>query len=103
MNQEYFDANEPVNGSLKELRTLRDYETSNWETMHFAGTKAIQLAMNYLDDKKRIYMDLILKKLNEDALVKFLDIVIESKTRSKSSKLSRRNVITSFMSLLAFA
>ena len=53
MEQEYFDANEPVNGSLKELRTLRDYETSNWETMHFAGTKAVRLALNFIDDTKR--------------------------------------------------
>ena len=53
MEQEYFDTNEPVNGSLKELRTLRDYETSNWETMHFAGTKAVRLALNFLDDSKR--------------------------------------------------
>lgn len=67
MDQEYFDENEPVNASLKELRTLRDYETSNWETMHFAGTKAVRLALNYLDDNKRIYMDLLLKKLNDGA------------------------------------
>ena len=53
MEQEYFDTNEPVNGSLKELRTLRDYETSIWETMHFAGTKAVRLALNFLDDSKR--------------------------------------------------
>ena len=37
--------------------------------MHFAGTKAVRLVLNYLDDSKRIYMNLLLreKKLNEEA------------------------------------
>ena len=48
---------------------MREYNTSNWETLHFAGTKAVRLVLNYLDDSKRIYMELLLreKKLNNEA------------------------------------